>query len=78
MTHDELISTINNGITMVGQRMATHEEDALLYRKALRAVVELHQPYKNGACAGCATDYAVENIWTYPCPTIQAITEELK
>ena len=46
------------------------------YRKALRAVVELHKPTKNrsieGWCDVC-TDY-----YQYPCPTIQAIEKELK
>jgi len=44
------------------------------YRKALRAVVELHKPrdYKAGNwCIGCNADYE------YPCPTIQAIEKEL-
>lgn len=76
MTHDELISTINKGITMVGQRMATHEEDALLYRKALRAVVGLHKEsteWKDIPAGICLEDGEL-----YPCPTIQKITEELK
>jgi hypothetical protein len=51
-------------------------EEHLLYRKALRAVVELHKPiihkgYENQGlfCANCEFDY--------PCPTIQAIEREL-
>ena len=54
--------------------MATHEEDALLYRKTLRAVGELHKP-EQGWC-GCASgDPYLDS--KYPCPTIQAIEKEL-
>ena len=72
MTHDELLA-----------RIALHwiyADDPEFYgiggyRKALRAVVELHKPTKNrsieGWCDVC-TDY-----YQYPCPTIQAITKEL-
>ena len=73
MTHDELLAKI-----------ALHwiyADDPEFYgiggyRKALRAVVELHKPTKNrsieGWCDVC-TDY-----YQYPCPTIQAIEKELK
>ena len=73
MTHDELLA-----------RIALHwiyADDPEFYgiggyRKALRAVVELHKPTKNrsieGWCDVC-TDY-----YQYPCPTIQAIEKELK
>lgn len=86
MNHDELMSALNIGITMTGNRLATHEEDALLYRKALRAVVELHKPHKYSfkgiqICSVCeAADDDGQN-WTsrvvYPCPTIQIIEKEL-
>lgn len=43
------------------------------YRKALRAVVELHKPYtEQVAYAICTTCQCL-----YPCPTIQAIEKEL-
>ena len=73
MTHDELLA-----------RIALHwiyADDPEFYgiggyRKALRAVVELHKPTKNrsieGWCDVC-TDY-----YQYPCPTIQKIMDELK
>jgi hypothetical protein len=73
MTHDELVSAIKKGVVMVGQRMATHEEGANLYRRTVLAVVELHQPpaeYDDNFCHTCED--------TYPCKTIQAIEKELK
>lgn len=75
MTHDELMSALNTGITVTGNRLATHEEDSLLYRKALLAVVELHKPLiglpyeKNFRCNACNYN---------PCPTIQAIQSALE
>ena len=81
MTHDELMSALNMGITMTGKRLATHEEDAFLYRKTLRAVVELHKPknciLKEGEVTEqwCTGD--TETLTKYPCPTIQAIEKEL-
>ena len=76
MTHDELLAKIDytvaiyEGLSVLDTRVLT------AYLKALRAVVELHKPTKNrsieGWCDVC-TDY-----YQYPCPTIQAIEEELK
>jgi hypothetical protein len=88
MTHDELVSALNKGITMVGQRMATHEEDANLYRRTVRAVVELHKGYaktipcpdnKEGCCVIHYAHYSFcdECRHPWPCPTIQAIEKEL-
>ena len=70
MTHDELLADINESIQ--------YEEDKQVW-KALRAVVELHKTQDitlpNGEwginCSHC-------NLWTFPCPTIQAIEKELK
>ena len=72
MTHDELLDTIERH-----QNEYSPQATDVTAWDALRAVVELHKPWRNGACAGCATDYANANIWTYPCPTIQAIEKEL-
>ena len=78
MTHDELLVLVTGG---TNHKMA---EEHLLYRKALRAVMELHKPAVNlefpyqPICRECANliDPWGEN--TYPCPTIQAIEKELK
>ena len=81
MTHDELLA-----------RIALHwiyADDPEFYgisgyRKALRAIVELHTPIYDNSCSdadccggpypdlcnGCGDDY--------PCPTIQAIEKELE
>ena len=78
MTHDELLAVLNTGIVMTGKRLATHEEDALLYRKALRAVVEHHYP-SGIFCRGCGFDEEyMEPAQLLPCPTIQLIEKELK
>jgi hypothetical protein len=71
MTHDELLASVNKYCESItsGQVWTTDK-----FIKALRAVVELHKPrdYKVGNwCVGCNADYE------YPCPTIQAIEEEL-
>jgi hypothetical protein len=77
MTHDELVFALNKGITMVGQRMATHEEDANLYRRTVIAVVKLHKP--RGAepmwCGECVIFDGQPH--PYPCPTIEAVEKEL-
>ena len=73
MTHNELLDRIAQaGLEPHGNVMPTH------LVLALRAVVELHKP----------KDFAIDTDfpWVgckeceriYPCPTIQAITEELK
>ena len=74
MTHDELLACINEEIEVCDPSCNSHKADNQPWL-ALRAVVELHKPrdYKSGNwCIGCNADYE------YPCPTIQAIEEELK
>ena len=64
MTHDELLAKIGSLTCCSG----AHE-------LALRAVVELHKSKDDGlTCDECT---ASETEW-YPCPTIQAIEEQLK
>ena len=82
MTHDELLALVTGG---TNHKMA---EEHLFYRKALRAVVELHKPSQE---VGGICDENGEELWVcgicpdgdglqnYPCPTIQQIIEkELK
>lgn len=78
MTHDELVSAIKKGIVMTGNRLASHEEGANLYRRTVLAVVELHKPYREESywaeglgsrpqdfCSVCIR--ASKNAWsTYP------------
>ena len=47
------------------------------YRKALRAVVELHKPDMRGDCDVC-TWTSGGGFVVYPCPTIRAIEKELR
>ena len=69
MTHDELLMLVTGGTNH------TMAEEHLLYRKVLRAIVELHKPTPEAVfvseieCKPCDS--------AYPCPTIQAIEKEL-
>jgi len=78
MTHDELLAKINNFTCCSG----AHE-------LALRAVLELHKPIKaedlknnskiSGICLACTPlSLNFYEAIRYPCPTIQAIEEQLK
>jgi hypothetical protein len=78
MTHDETYQTNKFGdllMLVTGGTNHTMAEEHLLYRKALRAVVELHKPTPEAVfvseieCKPCDS--------AYPCPTIQAIEKEL-
>jgi hypothetical protein len=76
MTHDELRIETNRRL-----QIALYNGDIpALY--ALRAVVELHKPDKEGLCAmNCVEVDDDGYAWTqvaYPCLTIQAIEKELK
>lgn len=65
MTHDELLAEINRLDAVLTDSYGI---------SALRAVVELHSPEKDGLiCSECT---ASESEW-YPCPTIKAIEKEL-
>ena len=79
MTRDETYQTDKFGgllMLVTGGTNYTMAEEHLLYRKALRAVVELHKPTPEAVfvseieCKPCNS--------AYPCPTIQAIEKELK
>ena len=75
MTHDELLEEINKDID---QKPLVKDYYPLKALFALRAVVELHKP----------KDFAIDTDfpWVgckecerlYPCPTIQAIEEQIK
>jgi hypothetical protein len=72
MTHDELLIEINRRLDV-----AYYNGDPQSMR-ALRAVVELHKPHDKyeGVCGGCWEEES--GFSDYPCPTIQAIEEELR
>lgn len=69
MTHEKLLARISN------------RGEIAFNTLALRAVMELHKPDKEGFCAmNCVEADDSGYAWTqcaYPCPTIQAIEEEL-
>lgn len=47
------------------------------FLKALRVVVELHQPDQSGLCEWCTCRDCTHMV-SYPCKTIQKIEQELK
>ena len=75
MTHDELLAKL--WILPADVTELQHGAKAV---QALRAVVELHKPREitlpdgelGANCGNCDIGF------TYPCPTIQAIQEQLK
>jgi hypothetical protein len=73
MTNDELLVRLEG---------MWHDSFKAPGYQALRAVVELHKPDKEGLCAMNCVDVDDDGYsWTqvtYPCPTIQAIEKELK
>lgn len=74
MTHEELLAKIGNPVD------EGYEYGDIVFNKALRAVVELHQPLDNLIAEFCShcTEMSGEDIYTlYPCLTIQAIEKEL-
>ena len=74
MNHDETYQTDKSDnllMLVTGGTNYTMAEEHLLYRKVLRAVVELHTA-GNGESARC------ESCWLgFPCPTIETIEKEL-
>ena len=72
MTHDELLERLDELKYDVGDSGMNEEYKAI---HALRAVVELHKPNKYNLCEICRW---YMNKHKYPCPTIQAIEEELQ
>ena len=82
MTHDELLAKIDSWIAIP----ETIEGDRKTW-KALRAVVELHKPIEEEGKLWCKHEACYSHIeflertdceCAYPCPTIQAIQEQLK
>ena len=69
MTNEELLQKINDRLN----ECTTHDYAPANLAIALRKVVELHKPH-NFLCEECTGSETVG----YPCPTIQAITEQLK
>lgn len=72
MTHDELLHEID----MHQNGQYSNAQDVTAW-DALRAVVELHKPtngYDKNICLACSPQIPM----AYPCPTIQAIQEQLK
>jgi len=75
MTHDELLAKMKEL-----SRTFAYESN-LNFESALRAVVELHKPDKEGLCAmNCVVVDDDGYAWTqqqYPCDTIRTIENEL-
>ena len=79
MTHDELLAKID---AELATNYADEGGNFPIGLNALRAVVELHKPvqsymFEEEACSHCSSEEDRSEI-LYPCPTIQAIQEQLK
>jgi len=72
MTHDELLAKLNPVVTVA---------NITKQYNSIRAVVELHKPMEPTVPVQTHDDYwyglCDDCLKTYPCPTIQAIEEEL-
>lgn len=75
MTHDELLAKLNKTTGYISERMVWGNQ----WHAALLAVVELHKPQEITLPDGEWGANCIEcDGYDYPCPTIQAIEEELK
>ena len=77
LTHEDLLAEIKREIKQCTCFPGNCEDENNRPWKALRAVVELHKPYKSmqgTSCLECSED---EYACLYPCQTIQAIEKEL-
>lgn len=83
MTHDELLSRINEDDRVAHLYGYSGHQRLLKYFNSLRAVVELHQPIwtfppgSNNSTPICLQCREGDFEADYPCPTIQAIEKEL-
>ena len=79
MTHDELLTKIDNVFYEDEGGMQLDLTGFNNQYRAIRAVVELHNPqvssFDDTECAACSND---ELSVTYPCATTQVIHKELK
>ena len=82
MTHDELLAKIKDyqdGTVVLSAYQSANKRDGVYEDPswyALRAAVELHQPYdsfRGIACLECSQHQEMP----YPCPTVEAIEKEL-
>jgi hypothetical protein len=80
MTHNELLSKLDNLPKVIGLAEFKVRHDALI------AVVELHKPKEEDGKLWCEHEVCYNHIeflerddcdCSYPCPTIQAIEKEL-
>ena len=76
MTHNELLERVSDYISSECDCESCNFINGPY--KALRAVVELHKPDKEGLCAICVMHTEVGPMaQPYPCRTIQVIEKEL-
>ena len=74
MTNEELLQKINDRLN----ECTTHDYAPANLAIALRKVVELHKP-DGGLCNHCEEGFIMGSLpVVYPCPTIQAIEEQLQ
>ena len=78
MTHDELLAKIDAEIVYCGCDGYVNCGDDNEPWNALRAVVELHKPIELNVGDEFHYEGCLQCDRQYPCPTIQAIQEQLK
>jgi hypothetical protein len=77
MTHDELLTKVNKEVEAAEFESACGDGNDPRVARALRAVVELHEPSKIPDWVPTENEYMCWCAHVYPCPTIQAIEKEL-
>ena len=83
MTDEGLLAKIDKVLDFYSEPSRQHNQVVIGGYKALRAVVELHKPIKDGCgdedCCGPLNYICTEcPTHNYPCPTIQATEKGLR
>jgi hypothetical protein len=78
MTHDELLAKLADNYQLADYAELRGEDGSLHTHQALRAVVELHKPSSIPDWVPTKEELICWCAHVYPCPTIQAIEEELQ
>ena len=78
MTHDELLENIDYFLEYEPKESQDWASAGIFIAKKLRAVVELHKPIELNVGDEFHYEGCLQCDRQYPCPTIQAIEEQLK
>jgi hypothetical protein len=79
MTHDELLINLTRAVGLQRDLSMSGYPNSYKEMRALRAIVELHKPWTSETGIWCRhCEDITDGSEPYPCPTIQAIEEQLK